>query len=315
MRALVTGGAGFIGSHLCDYLIDKGWNVTILDNISSGATPYTPPLIKRSKNIRFLKGDCRDPNHIVKALKNVEVVFHFAANPEVRLKLCSPSACFQQNIYATQVLLEKIKDLHTISTIIFSSTSTVYGEPIDIPTPENYGPLKPISLYGASKLACEALLSGYAHTYNKKAIILRLANIVGSRSQHGVIFDFVNKLKENPKQLKILGDGSQTKSYLHVIDCIEGIATALETAQAHVEIFNIGSNDQISVTKIAQIILKEMKKDHIKYVFTGGVDDGRGWKGDVKNMLLDTSKLKSRGWEPKYNSAQAIEKAVKQLLS
>jgi UDP-glucose 4-epimerase len=311
----VTGGAGFIGSHLCESLFKHDWQITILDNFSAGSRDNLRHLLmQRPKEVKLLEGDCTNPAHVKKALKNVETVFHFAANPEVRLELNDPQTCFRQNVYATHVLLQQIKDNRKIRTLVFLSTSTVYGEAETMPTPESYGPLKPISPYGASKLASEALISAYAYTYNKKAIILRLANIIGPRSQHGVIHDFVQKLRKNPKQLEILGDGTQNKSYLYIDDCINAIKTAHNTAKDQVEIYNVGSKDQIPVTKIANIVSEEMGLENVKFTCTGGVDGGRGWKGDVKNMLLDTAKLKSKGWKPRHNSAEAIRKTVKHYL-
>jgi UDP-glucose 4-epimerase len=173
----------------------------------------------------------------------------------------------------------------------------------------------PISTYGASKLACEALITAYAYTYGFKAIIYRLANIVGPRSRHGVIFDFVEKLRRSPGQLEILGDGTQTKSYLYVKDCIDAILLGLDKSSAQVEIFNVGSEDQADVKTVAQIVIEEMGLEGVKLVFTGGVDGGRGWKGDVKNMLLDITKLKTLGWKPKLNSRQAVREAAKSLLT
>ena len=316
MNTLVTGGAGFIGSHLCNSLAQHNWEVTILDNLSAGSEENVRHLLKRApKKVKLLEGDCTNPAHVRKALENVEIVYHFAANPEVRLELSDPQTCFRQNIYATHILLQELKDNTKTHTIVFASTSTVYGEPETIPTPENYAPLKPISLYGASKLASEALISAYASTYNKKAIILRLANTIGPRSQHGVIHDFIQKLRKNPKQLEILGDGTQTKSYLYVTDCIKGIETALKTARNRVEIYNVGSEDQTSVTQIAKIITEEMGLNNVKLTYTGGVDGGRGWKGDVKNMLLDITKLRSQGWKPKLDSREAIRKATEHAIT
>jgi UDP-glucose 4-epimerase len=314
MRTLVTGGAGFIGSHLCEALSKRGFTVTILDNFSSGSKQNILKLLKSKPNkVSLHKGDCTDPKSVKKSLKNVDIIFHFAANPEVRLELSDPVTCFQQNVYATHILLEAARDSQ-VQTIVFASTSTVYGEAKIIPTPEDYSPLEPISIYGASKLASEALITAYAHTFNKKALILRLANIVGPRSQHGVIHDFITKLKQNPTQLEILGDGTQTKSYLHIDDCIQAILTALKNQTRKVEIFNIGSEDQVNVKTIAQIVAEEMKCKNVKFKFTGGVQGGRGWIGDVKTMLLDISKLKKLGWKPKLNSAEAVRKATKELL-
>jgi len=314
-HALVTGGAGFIGSHLCDLLAQNNWEITILDNFSAGSMGNIQHLLKQMpQKVKLLKGDCTNPIHVKKALKNVEMVFHFVANPEVRLELSNPKTCFEQNIYATYILLQQLANISKLHTLVFASTSTVYGEPETIPTPENYAPLKPISLYGASKLASEALISAYAHTYNFKAIIYRLANTLGPRSQHGVIHDFIQKLKKNPNELEILGDGTQTKSYLYINDCIKAMLLGLNKTKSQVEIYNVGSEDQIDVKTIAQIVINEMELKNVKLAFTGGVNGGRGWIGDVKNMLLNISKIKSLGWNPDLNSKQAIRKTTKQLL-
>ena len=201
MHTLVTGGAGFIGSHLVDALISNGNNVSVFDNLSSG----TPQNIKQwldSPNFTFIKDDLLNLSNIKKLKhKHYDVVFHLAANPEVRIGSTNPEVHFQQNLVATHNLLEHHRKTRNTPTLIFTSTSTVYGEPTKIPTPENYAPLKPISIYGATKLACEALISAYAYTYGFKAIIYRLANIVGPRSKHGVIHDFIQKLNKNPTQL------------------------------------------------------------------------------------------------------------------
>jgi UDP-glucose 4-epimerase len=314
-KVLVTGGAGFIGSHLCTYLAEQNWEVTILDNLSSGSVTHVQHLLKRApKKAKLLKGDCTNPAHVKKALKNAEIVFHLAANPEVRLELSDPQTCFRQNLYATHILLQQLKNSPDTRLMIFTSTSTVYGEPTKIPTPEDYAPLKPISVYGATKLASEALISAYAYMYGFKALIYRLANIIGSRSTHGVIFDFIQKLRKSPNQLEILGDGTQTKSYLHIDDCIQAMLLPVEETKNQVEIYNIGSEDQINVKTIAQTVVKEMKLKNVKFKFTGGVDGGRGWKGDVKNMLLDITKIKSLGWKPKSNSQQAVKKTAEELI-
>jgi len=314
-KVLVTGGAGFIGSHLCASLTQQNWEITILDNLSSGSITHVQHLLKGApRKAKMLRGDCTNPAHVTKALKNAEIVFHLAANPEVRLELSNPQTCFQQNLYATHVLLQQLKDSPGTRLIVFASTSTVYGEPAKIPTPEDYAPLKPISVYGATKLASEALISAYAYTYGFEALIYRLANIIGPRSTHGVIYDFIQKLRKNPNELEILGDGTQTKSYLHIYDCIQAMLLSLEKTKNRVEIYNIGSEDQISVKTIAQTVAQEMKLRNVKFKFTGGVDGGRGWKGDVKNMLLDITKIKSLGWKPKSNSQQAVKKTVEELI-
>jgi len=270
-------------------------------------------LNEKPETVHLYEADCTDPQSVRRSLKDVDVIFHFAANPEVRLELCDPATCFRQNVYTTHVLLQEIKNSQ-IQTIVFASTSTVYGEAKILPTPEIYSPLEPISIYGASKLASEALVTAYAHYFNKNAIILRLANIVGPRSQHGIIHDFISKIKNNPYELKILGDGTQRKSYLYIDDCIEAIFASMKKSDRRVEVFNIGSEDQINVKTIASIVAEEMESKEIEFKFTGGVEGGRGWLGDVKNMFLDISKLKKLGWKPKLNSEEAMRKATRDLL-
>ncbi len=314
MKALVTGGAGFIGSHLCFALSDLDWDITILDNFSSGLKQNIEQLLtEKPETVHLCEGSLTDPHNARKSIDNVDVVFHFASNPEIRLELCEPATSFRQNVYATHVLLEEMKKSEA-KTIVFASTSTVYGDAETIPTPENYSPLEPISIYGASKLASEALIVAYAHTYNESAIILRLANIVGPRSRHGVIHDFISKIKSNPHELEILGDGTQRKSYLYVDDCIEAIFVGMKGSKRGVEVFNVGSEDQVNVKTIASAVAEEMKIKDIKFRFTGGVEGGRGWIGDVKNMFLDVGKLKKLGWKPRLNSKEAVRKATQDLL-
>lgn len=219
-QVLFTGGAGFIGSYLCEKFASLGSNVVIFDNFSSGKYENVEEILERyADKACLLKGDCTKHSDVKKAVSNVDVVFHFAANPEVRLELNDPKNCFEQNIYATHVLLEALRQASDVERVVFASTSTVYGDAEVFPTPESYGPVKPISVYGVSKLASEALISSYAYLYNFAAVILRLANVIGPKSQHGVIPDFITKLGKNKKELEILGDGTQCKSYLYIDDC------------------------------------------------------------------------------------------------
>jgi len=313
-RILVTGGAGFIGSHLVDALMSNKTIVHVFDNLSSGIIRNIEQWFNHS-NFVFIRGDLLRFSDIEKLGKDCyDIIFHLAANPEVRVSSINPEVHFQQNIVATYNLLEYVRRLECNSVIVFASTSTVYGDAVKIPTPEDYAPLKPISVYGASKLACEALISAYAHTYGFKAVIFRLANIIGPRSTHGVIYDFIQKLRRNSRELEILGDGNQTKSYLYITDCINAMLWGLKNAKNHVEVFNVGSEDWISVKKIAEIVIEEMGFKHVELKFTGGVDGGRGWKGDVKYMMLDVSKLKALGWKPKYNSEEAVRLTTQALL-
>ncbi|MDD4749531.1 MAG: NAD-dependent epimerase/dehydratase family protein [Methanosarcinaceae archaeon] len=308
-KILLTGGAGFIGSHLLDRLRDKGYEVTVFDNLSSGKLEFLEPSLK-NPGFKLIEGDLLDTKAINKACKGVDFVFHVAANPDVKLGASDTSVHFEQNILATYDLLEALR-LNGIKKLAFTSTSTVYGDAKVIPTPESYGPLIPISLYGASKLACEALITSYSHTFDLQAWIFRFANIVGARSTHGIIFDFIQKLRKNPKKLEILGDGKQEKSYLHVSECVASILFAIEKSNGAVNIFNIGSEDTISASEIGKIVVEEMGLSDVKFTYTGG---SRGWKGDVPKMRLGLEKLKQIGWKPEYTSERSIRETVNSLL-
>ena len=299
MKALVTGGAGFIGSHVVDKLIEKGYEVTIYDNLSSGKAEFI------NEDAEFIKLDLvRDAKKI--KLKGFDEVWHIAANPDVRMGELAPEKIYENNIQATYNLLEAMRR-DRVTKIIFASTSTVYGE-AKIPTQEDH-PTYPISIYGASKLACEALIFSYCHTFDMQSWIYRFANVIGRRSNHGVIFDFIQKLLKNPKKLEILGDGEQNKSYIYIDDCIDAIFFGLK-AKEQINVFNIGSDDQIKVKRIAQIVSEAMNLNP-EFIFTGG---RRGWKGDIPVMFLSNEKLKRLGWRPKYNSEKAVKKTVEDLL-
>jgi len=307
---LITGGAGFIGSHLLERLLERD-QVTVLDNFSSGSRKNLDPFLDRS-NFRLIEADLLEPDGLADALKGMDMVFHLAANPDVRLGATDPCVHLRQNIIATHNLLQAMREAG-IKKIAFTSTSTVYGEASQIPTPEDYGPLLPISLYGASKLACEALISSYCHTFNMQSWIYRFANIVGERGSHGVLVDFIRKLRGNSAELEILGSGRQKKSYLEVKECVEAVLFCLEASDERVNIFNIGSEDSVDVTEIADIVVRQMGLKGVSYRYMGD-DEGRGWKGDVRVMLLGLEKIKSLGWRPKGGSSQAIQSAVQALL-
>ena len=315
-HALITGGAGFIGSHLVDKLMNKQWNLVVLDNLSSGNLKNIHKWLK-NKRFKFINSDLKSIEATEKAVRDVELVFHLAANPEVRIGETDPSVHFEENLMATFNLLEAMRKSKQAKTLMLASTSTIYGEADVIPTPEEYGPLIPISIYGASKLGCEALAYSYAYTFDLRISVLRLANVVGLRTTHGVIIDFIKKLRVNPKRLEILGDGTQKKSYLHVDDCINAIlfvANQFLESGKRVDFYNVGAMDQISVKKIAEMVAEQMRLSNVKFTYTGGVNGGRGWLGDVKYMHLSVEKLLKIGWKPKYNSEQAIRLAIQALL-
>jgi len=308
---MVTGGAGFIGSHVVDRLVSNKLNVKILDNLSAGNLSNLKK-INLIKN-QFIKKDLNDLSDIQEIMSDVKTVFHMAADPEVSIGFKNPEILYKENIQNTFNLLEAIRKAD-VENILFASSSTVYGEPDIIPTPENYAPLLPISTYGASKLACEALISSYCYTYGINGIIFRLANIVGSRSKHGIIIDFIKKLQNNPNKLEIMGDGTQSKSYLEVSDCVDCFFFCLENVKERVEVFNIGNQDKINVIDIAKTVCKNMNLNDVQLSPNGGVDNGRGWVGDVKIMQLDISKLISMGWKPKQSSSSTIDVASNNII-
>jgi UDP-glucose 4-epimerase len=305
---LVTGGAGFIGSHLTERLLKQRHKVIVLDNFSNGRIENIQRLLG-NPSLTIVKEDLKRPKKLGQIISASGTIFHLAANPEVKIGETDPKTHFEENILATFNLLEAVRKNGKPKTIVFTSTSTVYGEAKLIPTPEDYAPLIPISTYGASKLACEALITSYAHTFNHRALILRLANIIGPRSNHGVVADFIKKIKTNPTELEILGDGHQEKSYMYISDCIEAImhlTSAFSKGTQQIDVFNVGPNDKITVTQIAKIVSEEMNTPNIKHKFTGGVDGGRGWRGDVKTMQLSIDKLLGTGWRPSHSSEQAV---------
>ncbi len=302
MRIIVTGGAGFIGSHLTDKLLEKGHEVIVIDNLSSGKKENVNP------DAELIAKDIIKEN-ITRDLYDRDVVFHMAADPDVRSSARSAIKSFNNNVIATFRTLEACRKAR-VKRFVFASTSTVYGETDVIPTPEDH-PCYPISNYGASKLACEAYCSSYANSYGIKTTVLRYANIFGERSNHGVIYDFYHKLKKNPKELEILGDGTQDKSYLHVEDCVSATVTAFEKQDDIYDVFNVGSSDKHKVNEIAKAVCNSMKVKP-KFKYTGGA---RGWVGDVKLMLLDVKKIKSLGWAQKISFKKGIKRYVKWLGS
>lgn len=314
-KVLVTGGAGFIGSHLVDALMEKGYRVRVVDNLSNGNVKNIERWVNDSR-FEMIEGDLKKLEVAGKSVEGVNVVFHLAANPDVRLGVSDPSVHFDENLVVTFNVLEAMRRSETAKSVVFSSTSTVYGEAVVLPTPEDYGPLLPISIYGASKLGCEALIASYCHTFDFKGALLRFANIVGSRSNHGVVIDFVNKLKRDSSELEILGDGMQKKSYLHVKDLVGAFFVVLNDLgkSGFVEAYNVGSLDRVTVLRIAEIVCEEMGIGKPRFKFNKSVEGGRGWRGDVKVMQLSVEKLTSLGWKPTIDSEDAVRLSCKEFL-
>lgn len=300
-KIIITGGAGFIGSHLVDRMVGNEHDVIVIDNMMN-AVDY------RNEKAQYINLDLCNLKHSKKFLGDADVVYHLAANFSIPKSTENPIFDMENNFLSTLNILESMR-LNDIPRIVFTSSSTVYGEQTEFPIPENTV-LKPISNYGASKVSSEIYIHSYHKLYGIEGVILRLANILGPRSNHGCVPDFVKKLKDNPKELEILGDGKQQKSYLHIRDCIDAMLLTDKKVKKF-GIYNIGSEEWIIVEDIAEIVCSEMKLDP-KFVFTGG---NRGWKGDVPKFLLDVSKLKMIGWNPKLTTGEAIEETVRWLIN
>lgn len=308
MRYFVTGGAGFIGSHLVDKLTDMG-AVTVYDNLSSGKKEFIERHLDR-EGFQFIQADLLEFETLGRSIKDHDIVFHMAANPEARAGIEDTNLDLKQGTIATYNVLEAMR-LNGIKKIVFASSSTVYGETPIEPIPEDYGPLQPISLYGANKLACEGLISAFCHLFDMQAWIFRFANVVGARATHGVIFDFINKLERNSGELEILGNGTQEKPYIHVGDCVEGILYSFQYSNGQVNVFNLGTYTSTSVSTIARMLIEEIGLVNVKFKYTGG---SRGWPGDVPQVRFDTSRMERLGWKPKYTSNEAVRKAIKDIL-
>lgn len=306
----ITGGAGFIGSHFTDILLDMGKEVIIFDNLSSGKLDFIKHH-KKNPHLTFIKGDLLNQKQLASAInRNIDFVIHLAANPDISKGIEDPSVDYNQTIVATFNLLMEMKN-KKVKKILFLSGSGVYGNVGDICTKEEFGPLLPVSMYGASKLSAEGLISAFSNLFKIKAWIFRPANIIGDRATHGVIFDFINKLKKNPSQLLILGDGNQSKSYLHISDVIDGIFLALGKSQDKINLFNIGSTSFITVNEIADIVIESMKLKDVAIKHTPG---NIGWPGDVPIVRIDSKKLQDLGWNPRLSSGEAVKKTVLNLI-
>jgi UDP-glucose 4-epimerase len=310
MKIFITGGAGFIGSHLVDALLAEHHMVTVYDNLSSGKMDFINQHLK-NKHFNFLKADLLDLSKVKTEIKHHDVVFHIAANPHVRLGETQTDLDLKYETIATYNVLEAMR-INDIKKIVFSSSSVVYGETTVLSLPETYGPLLPISLYGAGKLASEGLISAFCGTFDFQAWMFRFANVVGIRGTHGVIVDFIQKLRDTPHTLEILGDGTQCKPYLHVTDCVKGILYGFAHARDQINFFNLGCDTNTTVTRIAELVVEEMNLKNVAFAYTGGK---RGWKGDVPRFQLDISKMKHLGWTPSYTSDEAVRTAIRELLN
>ena len=312
MPILVTGGAGFIGSHLVDRLVKEGFNVRVIDNLSSGRLENLAQY-RDDPRVEVIIGDLKKMEDALKAVDGVDTVFHFAANPEVRVSTTNPEIHFNENVVATFNLLEAMRR-KDVKELVFASSSSVYGEPEQIPVSED-APIRPVSVYGASKAACENLIHAYTKLYGIKAIILRYANVIGPRLRHGVVWDLINKLRKNPNELEILGDGKQVRSYIYIDDAIEATIIAWrKTNNNNYEVYNVGNEDWITVDEVADQVIEAMGLSNVKKTYKP-VLHGVGWPGDVKKIALKIDKIKQLGYKPKLNSKEAIKLTAKNLIN
>jgi UDP-glucose 4-epimerase len=299
-RVVITGGAGLIGSHLAARLAPAN-DVVVADDLSKGKADRVPD------DATLAVADVTDPDDVAAVVtEDADLVCHLAAYTDTNYD--DPRRLFEENTEMTYTLLERAVDVG-VEGFVFTSSSTVYGE-APRPTPEDYAPLEPISVYGASKLADEGLVSTYAHSQGLQSWTFRFANIVGPHQRGNVIPDFVEKLRDDPETLTILGDGRQEKSYLHVEDCVDAIVHVVEHADAPLNTYNLGSRTTTSVNRIADIVSEAMGLDP-DYEYTGG---DRGWTGDVPKMRLSIEKLAALGWEPPESSDDAVRRAARTLV-
>ncbi|MFX1295317.1 MAG: SDR family NAD(P)-dependent oxidoreductase [Promethearchaeota archaeon] len=303
---VVTGGAGFIGSWVVDKLVEENCNVTVIDDLSAGDIKTIEHLKDR---IEFIKADIRDEDIMQKICSGKDTIFHYAADPNVRTSVIDPANSYNINVHGTFLILDTMRRLDIPNIVFASSGGTLYGQVEKFPTPEDTQ-FRPISPYGATKAVAESYLSSFASSYGITAVSLRFANIFGPQSTHGVMWDFYHKLKKNPNELEILGDGKQIKSYLYISDCIEASFTAVKNVEKKYDAFNIGTDTWTTVNEIADIITNEMGLKNVKYNYTGGQG---GWKGDVFKMLLSIQKIKALGWEPKINTEEGIRLYIRWL--
>jgi UDP-glucose 4-epimerase len=308
-RCLVVGGAGFIGSHLVDRLIAQpGTSVTVYDNLSVGKREFLSRALESEGSCTLVQGDALDLPALETAMAGHDTVFHLAANPEARWGLENPRLDLEQGTLCTWNVLEAMRRTGA-KRLVFASSGTMYGDTAESCAEGDLGKL-PISLYGASKFACEGLISAFVECFGLSAWIYRFGNVVGPRGTHGAALDFLNKLKNNPEELEVLGDGRQSKPYVYVEDCVAGVLFGLSHADERLNIHNIAPADFTSVRRIAELCVAASPYPNARIRYTGGE---RGWPGDVPHSRLNADKLAALGFRVSFSSDQAVEAAVRAL--
>lgn len=312
MRYFIAGGAGFIGSSLISRLYDEENNcdITVYDNFSSGKKGYLSGFNEK-KGFVVVDSDIKDLPVLKESMRGAEVVYHFASNPDISKAVKQPDIDFWEGTYLTSNILEAMR-VNGVKKLLYASGSGVYGEVGADRVKEDHSPMLPISTYGASKLACEALISSYCYMFGMDAAAFRFANVVGPNQTHGVGYDFVRRLKADPSKLDILGDGSQDKSYIYISDILKAIRLVEKQALKGFDYYNVATMDSITVTQIADTVTRLMGLKNVKYVYAGG---DRGWKGDVPKIYLDSEKIRRLGWKNDLDSKQAIEMSVGSMIN
>jgi len=311
MKYFIAGGAGFIGSHVAHRILKDPVceGLVIYDNFTSGKDRHITDIVNNPR-VTVVRADIKDLDHLVKAMSGSETVFHFASNPDIAKAITQPDVDFWEGTYLTQNILEAMR-INGGKKIIYASGSGVYGETGYQEVTEDYAPMLPISTYGASKLAGEALICSYCHMFDMVGRAYRFANVVGPRQTHGVAFDFIRRLLQTPDRLTILGDGTQSKSYIYVDDVLDAIFISEIESQSQFDYFNVATGDYITVREIADLVIEEMGLNDVQLEFTGG---DRGWKGDVPIVRFNLTKIHSLGWKSKYSSKEAIQLSIRSMM-
>ena len=311
MNILITGGAGFIGAHLADILLEQKHTVICIDNFELGTKNN---LISAMQNPHFtlIEGNAADVELMSNIMSKyyIEMVYHLAANSDIQKSAISPNIDFVNTFSTTYAVLEAMRR-NNVKKLFFASTSAVYGEKTGILLTETAGELAPISYYGGAKLASEAFISSYSYMNDLDVTIFRFPNVIGPRLTHGVIFDFIKKLKSNPFKLEILGDGTQEKPYIYVMDLVDAIIRVSQSGEQGVHIFNVGVESATTVKEIADMVCQKMGLNDVHYEFTGG---NRGWKGDVPKFQYDLTKIHQWGWYPSHTSNEAVMTTLDHVL-
>ncbi len=310
-KFLVAGGGGFIGSHLIDGLLKQGNIVICADKLIMGDKNIEH--LKENTMFKFYNTELADQENVDKIFEenNIEIVYHLAANSDIQKGGEEPSIDFTDTLMTTRTILEGMRKAN-VKKLFFASTSAVYGELLDVELTETTGGLMPVSYYGGAKLASEALISSYVSMCDMAALIFRFPNVIGPRLTHGAVFDFIKKLRNNPQELEILGNGTQCKPYIYVLDLVEAILKLTNSLNPGESIYNIGvTSAGTTVTKIAEIVVEELGLKDVVFRYTGG---DRGWKGDVPRFTYNISKVLSTGWSPQYSSDEAVRQTVRDAI-